>query len=432
MKISKIDIKNYYQFKDLSIDLTYPVGHQKAGKPLEKVCFIGQNGTGKTMILRLIKDFIYICKHKTNEQITEYESVPKKAELTVKFNINQKEYSLYVKENKLSDSGRTGFGNFINKIKRAYVNFPADMRHDIRFDETTGVDEGYNLDSCVDLNGANIKKIWQAIYQRIRLYQNKKANFKLKKVDELIAEEKSIDIVKEIKEWEEKNESPLHKIATSFLNELLFDFSLVVEENIKDVRNLDFIQIKRIGTDEIIPFEFLSTGTKQIVLSLVPLYSLNTKGSVILIDEPERSLFPNTQKKLINQYVDLAGSDTQLFFATHSPVIASQFEPWEIVELKFDENNELMQDKYYKGERSLENYFIQPKYLRWDSILGKLFDLELDGNPERQKRLFELSEIGVRLQEMKKQNNTYNNEHKKLWEEYKKIAESLDWKIDAE
>ncbi|MBL0015713.1 MAG: hypothetical protein IPP17_04565 [Bacteroidetes bacterium] len=48
MKIHKIILKDYQQFKDLEIDLTYPVGHEKAGQPLDKVCFIGQSGTGKT------------------------------------------------------------------------------------------------------------------------------------------------------------------------------------------------------------------------------------------------------------------------------------------------------------------------------------------------------------------------------------------------
>ena len=42
MKISKIKIKDFYQFKNLELDLTYPKGHPKAGKPLDKVCIIGQ------------------------------------------------------------------------------------------------------------------------------------------------------------------------------------------------------------------------------------------------------------------------------------------------------------------------------------------------------------------------------------------------------
>jgi len=32
MKISQIDIKEYNQFKNLTLDLTYPKGHQKEGK----------------------------------------------------------------------------------------------------------------------------------------------------------------------------------------------------------------------------------------------------------------------------------------------------------------------------------------------------------------------------------------------------------------
>ena len=51
MKITKIEIKNYHQFKNFSIDLTYPQGHSKAGKPLDKICFIGQSGTGKSTII---------------------------------------------------------------------------------------------------------------------------------------------------------------------------------------------------------------------------------------------------------------------------------------------------------------------------------------------------------------------------------------------
>ena len=47
MKICSLNIVNYKQFKDLKLDLTYPLGHKKEGKPLDKICIIGQSGTGK-------------------------------------------------------------------------------------------------------------------------------------------------------------------------------------------------------------------------------------------------------------------------------------------------------------------------------------------------------------------------------------------------
>ena len=56
MKFTKIHIKKHQQFKDFTLDLTYPTGHEKAGKPLEKVCFIGQSGTGKTTLLGQLGD----------------------------------------------------------------------------------------------------------------------------------------------------------------------------------------------------------------------------------------------------------------------------------------------------------------------------------------------------------------------------------------
>ena len=41
MKISNLTIKNYKQFKDLTLDLTYPKGHDNEGQPLDKICIIG-------------------------------------------------------------------------------------------------------------------------------------------------------------------------------------------------------------------------------------------------------------------------------------------------------------------------------------------------------------------------------------------------------
>ena len=54
MKISKIIIPNFQQFKNFQLDLTYPENHEKAGQPLDKVCFIGRNATGKTTLLEIL------------------------------------------------------------------------------------------------------------------------------------------------------------------------------------------------------------------------------------------------------------------------------------------------------------------------------------------------------------------------------------------
>src|SRR3954468_18409049 len=56
MKVLKLRLDSYLHFrKGLEIDLTFPKGHSRAGQPLDKVCFLGQSGTGKTALLNLIK-----------------------------------------------------------------------------------------------------------------------------------------------------------------------------------------------------------------------------------------------------------------------------------------------------------------------------------------------------------------------------------------
>jgi predicted ATP-dependent endonuclease of OLD family len=54
MKICKVYIKGFQQFEDLELDFTNP----KTGEPLDKICFIGRNGTGKSTILQILYQII--------------------------------------------------------------------------------------------------------------------------------------------------------------------------------------------------------------------------------------------------------------------------------------------------------------------------------------------------------------------------------------
>ena len=54
MKITKLKIDKHKHLENLEFDFTYPKGHPKAGKPLDKICFIWKCWTVKTTILELI------------------------------------------------------------------------------------------------------------------------------------------------------------------------------------------------------------------------------------------------------------------------------------------------------------------------------------------------------------------------------------------
>ena len=69
----------------------------------------------------------------------------------------------------------------------------------------------------------------------------------------------------------------------------------------------------------------LSTGEKTLLFKVLKLYLADTKNKVILIDEPELSLHPSWQNKILGLYETFANvNNCQIILATHSPhIIAS-------------------------------------------------------------------------------------------------------------
>lgn len=66
----------------------------------------------------------------------------------------------------------------------------------------------------------------------------------------------------------------------------------------------------------------LSSGEKQLFVRILSLKSLNPENCVILVDEPEISLHPSWQQRIIEVYQKI-GYNNQLIIATHSPHVIS-------------------------------------------------------------------------------------------------------------
>ena len=75
-----------------------------------------------------------------------------------------------------------------------------------------------------------------------------------------------------------------------------------------------------------------SDGFLQLLVLLIALFSEGTRESVLLFDEPEVSLHP-WAIVVFDRAVKLASKhwNKQVFLATHSPVLISQFEPSDIL-----------------------------------------------------------------------------------------------------
>ncbi|RYE35890.1 MAG: hypothetical protein EOP42_05375, partial [Sphingobacteriaceae bacterium] len=199
--------------------------------------------------------------------------------------------------------------------------------------------------------------------------------------------------------WSENNENPLVSFANYF-NPILKKLNLEV-----DLINTEYsIPIKSGYNDKTIPISSLSTGTKGLLLSMFPLYELDTTDSIILVDEPERSLFPDMQIDLISHYQNLA-PDAQIIVATHSPFIAAAFEPEERFILYFDDDGKVAVRKgespigddpndLLKNDFKVDYYneFGKKAYKEYLNLRTKLTqETELE---KKKELLIELTELG--------------------------------------
>jgi predicted ATP-dependent endonuclease of OLD family len=140
---------------------------------------------------------------------------------------------------------------------------------------------------------------------------------------------------KKVDDWKSKNNNPLLDFSEKF-NLILNKIQLEVDTT--NTKNI--IPLKNTITGESVSIKNISTGTKQLLLTALPLFKLDTKDSIILIDEPERSLYPDIQMDLMEYYQNLA-PEAQFIVATHSPFIAASFEADERFILYFDEEGKV-------------------------------------------------------------------------------------------
>lgn len=477
MKITRLEIKDFQQFKDFELDLTYPAGHKLAGEPLRKVCFIGQSGTGKTTILDFIANIILWQTSIKNIDENMYSNSSFLGKCRIHYNnidfdktwekrtSQYQPYSSVYISNILPEEVNTEKlkyyfdnhkPNFHENQKTILIYFPVGIsNHNLDIDRAE--DKRNYIDSnfissrkYAFFNYEEAQSIWKELHDNIAKYNEEATNYSMQMVNAAKKDNK-IDVGKEVLKWETKNLNPLIEIAEKCLNPMLAHFNLRIKTTIDKVSEIQYVQVENFE-GKTIPYEKLSTGTKQIFLTAFSLYQLTVKkeqalqkdiienkgfptqealqmllkeNPIILFDEPENSLYPDIQRILIDYYTNIA-PDAQFFFATHSPLIASQFEPWEVVELGFDENGKVQRRKYYEGENHVDNYTIFPQYLRWDSILTRSFGVSYSGNDDREDLLPKTLRLKKQLAQMEEKglNNTadYHDKMKTFIENAKKLG----------
>lgn len=316
MKIRKLKYKNDKILGDLELDFVNPTTNQ----PYSTVVLVGENGTGKTTILRTISDYINVITLRPFDYI-EYETDGKEYQIEPLPEGNptfhtRKDIAAGTKEEVRRDNGNNP--NIMRadiKDMRYYPCVFSKARADFKTDKINTVStKALDTDSHVNDNEDNYTSLKQLIVD-IDNQDN--------------AEYTQRNKVARLDYAQFLPTSKMYRFSNAFNT----FFGNICFDRIEDINNEKVILFKKDNKD--VPIDGLSTGEKQIVFRGA--YLLKNSGrmenGVVFIDEPELSMHPLWQGKILDYFRNLFTDTTtgsqkvQLFFASHSEyVVASALE----------------------------------------------------------------------------------------------------------
>ncbi|MEZ4706968.1 MAG: AAA family ATPase [Caldilineaceae bacterium] len=391
MKISAILLKNYRQFRNFYLPLV-----DENGEPLDKVCFIGANATGKSTLLALMARFLEFGAPLFLEQTPTAPDIPWSngghAILGLKVQVENASY--YV----------------VNVEHHGISVFPAKVETMPDWRDLWDVDTGKNGAESLSRLNADVKLPYDQIFAQIRLQPNgsnlaiyappdaasplRNGDLPTTTLSDALELFKNLPafhtvsyehtegfwnfLIYQIKKRESDyqeylNSTEVQNISVSrarkkfdaenpeILSALACQWNLILERAglefataaakipVQLSDNLEaYIRLK--STQKTLPYDHLSTGIRNFIFRFGHIFALyfnrHIERGFLLLDEPESSLFPDLLYDLIDRYVSIV-QNTQMFVATHSPLIASQFSAVERIVLEFD------QDGYVNWQRGI-------------------------------------------------------------------------------
>lgn len=288
MKIKSFKIENHYLFKNTEVKF-----FNENNEILKTIVLAGVNGSGKTTLLSLIYN---VLSSEINGQDSEImlsvddeETELIKRSLGIK--IENDKYFNIAKEQKNNFENNFSW-NGENKYIPRIVFLPTEINFSNLEVKTRNYKPTENFSLYID----------QKTINDVPSYLVSLVNTEIFKYEDLPIKEAIRKICDEIN--------------TMFK---LLDIDVEMVGVKKDENNLPIFKNKFGGEFDI---NSLSSGEKQLFIRAMTLKMLDINNSIILIDEPEISLHPKWQQKIVKVYEGI-GENNQIIIATHSPHIVS-------------------------------------------------------------------------------------------------------------
>ena len=364
MKIEKVHIKNVKGIKDLELSF------KKDDKILDLIVLAGVNGSGKTTILEAIKDFF-------NNANVNYSNLEKSnVNLAVFFEDFEK--NKIEEAEKYSDNFKHALWEFFNTL-RSYDYYRKDSNDYYQ----NQIAKRFDIPPKIIYVPAENK------FEEIQTYSTT-----LLKKYEFINIINS-NVIKDIPSYIATRRNYLATIEEDLTMKEITNKVVDEINGIFNILELD-VKLKGFSKDEkTMPIfensageEFdindLSSGEKQLFLRTLSIKMLEPKNSIILIDEPELSLHPKWQQRIIEVYKKI-GENNQIIIATHSPHILGSVSNENIFILYRNENRKI---EAKTGDELYSSYG-QPV----DRVLKDIMGLESVRTPKIEKDLEELRKL---------------------------------------
>ncbi|EGQ9702559.1 ATP-binding protein [Vibrio parahaemolyticus] len=313
MKIKKVKWQNHKILGDLLLDFT-----DGSGSPYETIIFAGENGAGKSTVLTELSMFLN-CGSIEKFDFIEYEvdnetykAVPMPDSYHHNFFdvLTEDGQRIEIRcdqsnQRELLESNTMDLRHYGCVFSKARSDYKTER---ITSTTTSTLDkEKYDVDSNDDFTSLK-QLIVDVVTQDSLEYMNIN---------------KSLGT--QARSWAEYYpESKTYRFQNafdSFFDKLKYDKT----DDHEDEKTIFF---RKNGVS--IPVDELSTGEKQIVFRGIYLLknSKVLKGSAIMVDEPELSMHPKWQQRILSYYKSLFTrnevQEAQLFFATHSDHVISE------------------------------------------------------------------------------------------------------------
>lgn len=323
MIINSIGLKNFTVFENLNIDVASNIN-----------IFIGENGTGKTNLLKAIYATCLISINRSQSADILKKCFKSEGFLSLSKNKTNKVVDIFLKDNSKDKEVIAISLRVPARIITINESFNSNEKNSSNLDEFTTNSDSYQIHLP-----QNASLLATFIPSKDMLTHSKGLLAMSDKYRDFPFDITLTEIIRKANQWTLKQPPELARSILPTLEEMI-DGKIIV-------KNEEFYVVKNDGSE--INFAVEAEGFKKIGLLWQLLMNESiTPNSILIWDEPEANFNPAFIPKLVECLLELSRNNVQIFLSTHNYILAKYFN------VKATDSDSIMFHGLYKSNNSVQ------------------------------------------------------------------------------